>query len=319
MLKQGGAVSPHPTFVIVAMSTAHVHGKDATPPRGSAPDLHIPDEYGFDAFQEFTLEDLIDVKLYPRFPASWKTIDLMPLWRGMTNDAPDSKWVIDEETIATQTDLILREGEPVKVVAYGQRGRRRRIKGTKRLSIATFEASAEDLAKHSYLLNFNREGFHAIYVNGEEQSLEYNGTTAFVDNDSDKGIGLGIELTQYFEGVLDEVRLWNTARSQAEIEADMYLALTGDEDGLVGYWPLDQGARAVAPDLTGANVHGTLEDGVYWSEAAAPLTVDATTDIDGNSIRPRQASRAAWRRSVYFAKNVSRCAFGSIPSFHAIP
>ncbi|MEM7200634.1 MAG: LamG domain-containing protein [Planctomycetota bacterium] len=45
----------------------------------------------------------------------------------------------------------------------------------------------------------------------------------------------------YFRGELDEVRIWNFARSQADIQCTMLTGLTGSEPGLVGYWPLDDG------------------------------------------------------------------------------
>jgi len=42
-----------------------------------------------------------------------------------------------------------------------------------------------------------------------------------------------------------EMRAWNRARSADEIFADMWRTLTGNEDGLVGYWPCTQ-----APEST---------------------------------------------------------------------
>jgi hypothetical protein len=36
-------------------------------------------------------------------------------------------------------------------------------------------------------------------------------------------------------GAVDELRIWNIARSQAEIQATMAVHLTGTEPGLVGY------------------------------------------------------------------------------------
>ena len=45
----------------------------------------------------------------------------------------------------------------------------------------------------------------------------------------------------YFDGQLDEVRYWNTARSEAEIMTYMSCELEGDEPGLVAYYPFNQG------------------------------------------------------------------------------
>ena len=60
---------------------------------------------------------------------------------------------------------------------------------------------------------------------------------------------------QYYQGLIDEVRLWNIAHSQSEIQANMNKTLNGNESGLVGYWPLDEatevnGNSPVTVDLT---------------------------------------------------------------------
>ena len=39
-------------------------------------------------------------------------------------------------------------------------------------------------------------------------------------------------------GNLSDVRIWNVARTPAEIQANYTNRLTGTEPGLVGYWPL---------------------------------------------------------------------------------
>ena len=43
-----------------------------------------------------------------------------------------------------------------------------------------------------------------------------------------------------FAGATDEVRLWRIARSQLDVQANMFAKLTGQEAGLVGYWRLDE-------------------------------------------------------------------------------
>ena len=49
-----------------------------------------------------------------------------------------------------------------------------------------------------------------------------------------------------FKGAIGEFRVWKRARSEAEIKADMFKALTGNEAGLVGaleFRPRDQRRR----------------------------------------------------------------------------
>ena len=42
-----------------------------------------------------------------------------------------------------------------------------------------------------------------------------------------------------FAGLIDEVRLWNIARTENQIRSDMNRQLKGDEAGLIGYWKFD--------------------------------------------------------------------------------
>ncbi len=59
-----------------------------------------------------------------------------------------------------------------------------------------------------------------------------------------------------FDGQMDDVRVWNVARTQAEIVADMNRELTGNEPGLVGYWKFNgdlEDATANNNDLTNVN------------------------------------------------------------------
>ncbi len=59
----------------------------------------------------------------------------------------------------------------------------------------------------------------------------------------------------YFDGGMQQVRLWNVARTADEIQATMYGILAGDEPGLVGYWPLDEGSGTAIRDVTGLVPH----------------------------------------------------------------
>jgi sugar lactone lactonase YvrE len=74
----------------------------------------------------------------------------------------------------------------------------------------------------------------------------------------------------FLDGLVDDVRIWRRALTQAEIADTMFLPLTGTEPGLAGYWNFDNGT---ARDLTG-NLHdGTLTGGATIASAAAPPPV----------------------------------------------
>ncbi len=51
-----------------------------------------------------------------------------------------------------------------------------------------------------------------------------------------------------FAGQIDEVRVWNIARTEDQIRADMNRQLNGDEPGLVGYWKFDAETEDVITD-----------------------------------------------------------------------
>ncbi|MHC4675343.1 MAG: SUMF1/EgtB/PvdO family nonheme iron enzyme, partial [Planctomycetota bacterium] len=61
---------------------------------------------------------------------------------------------------------------------------------------------------------------------------------------------------QHFNGVIDEARIWNMARTPQQIKKDMNRSLTGKEKGLVAYWKLDEGKGNIAKDSSPNNNHG---------------------------------------------------------------
>ena len=75
----------------------------------------------------------------------------------------------------------------------------------------------------------------------------------------------------YFEGAIDEVRIWNVARTQQEILANMHRRMEGDEAGLVGYWNLDEGQGEIVYDLSPKGNNGYLHHGPAWIDAEVPI------------------------------------------------
>jgi hypothetical protein len=86
----------------------------------------------------------------------------------------------------------------------------------------------------------------------------------------------------FFNGEIDEVRIWAGTRTAAQIAPLMSVPLTGEEENIIGYWPLDQGKRLVSPDISESANHGRLIKGVYLADRGAELDVCTTTSSDGN-------------------------------------
>ncbi|MCD4735613.1 MAG: hypothetical protein K8R53_06185, partial [Bacteroidales bacterium] len=75
-----------------------------------------------------------------------------------------------------------------------------------------------------------------------------------------------------FHGKIDEVRLWNVARTSYEIKENMHMQFTGGEDGLVSYWQFNDGAGTTTTDYFRRN-DGTLHHftGDYWITSPIPF------------------------------------------------
>ena len=60
--------------------------------------------------------------------------------------------------------------------------------------------------------------------------------------------------------LIDEVRIWKVARTQEEIQATMHTTLTGQEEGLVGYWNFDDGtANDLSPNGSDGILYGDAQ------------------------------------------------------------
>ncbi|MES2780897.1 MAG: IPT/TIG domain-containing protein, partial [Bacteroidota bacterium] len=82
-----------------------------------------------------------------------------------------------------------------------------------------------------------------LYINGMLEGTVTGSTNALT---SPAFIRFGSLQTNnnFYTGKLDEVRIWNVARSEAEIRNTMQTALTGTETGLNSYYPFNQGIPA---------------------------------------------------------------------------
>ena len=109
---------------------------------------------------------------------------------------------------------------------------------------------------------------------------------------STSGIGMGIGHNRgenYFKGQIAEVRIWNKARTLEEIQADMHQHLTGEEENLVGYWPLNniqpEGDTIKVLDLSSNNHHGTVNNGaIIKNSNTLPIGSNALVSAEYSTV-----------------------------------
>jgi len=68
-----------------------------------------------------------------------------------------------------------------------------------------------------------------------------------------------------FKGSIDEFRIWEVARTQAQIQANMDNTLTGAEPNLVGYWKFEDNTGTTVIDSSLNGNDGTLTGGMTWN------------------------------------------------------
>jgi len=104
-----------------------------------------------------------------------------------------------------------------------------------------------------------------MFINGNEIITTYpTEPSGSIEENIDEDIYLGnlALLNKSFDGIIDEVRVWNYFMDQGEVVQNMNKYLHGWEDGLNHYWQINEGNGEILFDLSGNN-NGTIS-GTTW-------------------------------------------------------
>jgi hypothetical protein len=120
-----------------------------------------------------------------------------------------------------------------------------------------------------------------MFLNGVEVGSATAVAGALPRYDSIQHFGIGTAMQSNgaregaFHGIIDEVRVWNYARSAAEIAATKDVTVASSP-GLVGRYGLNEGTGTTTASSTGTSA-GTLTNGPLWIEGATLVTNDPPT------------------------------------------
>jgi hypothetical protein len=129
-----------------------------------------------------------------------------------------------------------------------------------------------------------------LFVNGQQVGQsEIKTYSAIINGSQNLKIGvLAYSVPNYydFNGQIDELRIWDFAKSQTEIQQNCNISLTGNESGLLAYWNFNDGN---VTDLTPNGNDGIFEGNASATWDNAPLLnwlrispLDGTIPPDGS-------------------------------------
>jgi len=138
-------------------------------------------------------------------------------------------------------------------------------------------AVAAGVWTHIALVFDNSANVVRLYVNGV-QATQKMLSKDMPDSNAPIRIGRHGYGTGYYSGEIEEVRVWNTARSASQITAAMNGQLLGNETGLIGYWSFNEGSGQTAGDGTTNGNSGRLGNATS-SDVADPAWVSSTAPL----------------------------------------
>ncbi|NPA37141.1 MAG: T9SS type A sorting domain-containing protein [Chlorobi bacterium] len=175
------------------------------------------------------------------------------------------------------------------------------------LTLSTNMAVTDNVWHHMALV-VNRRGNAVLYIDNNFNSLVRGDEFGSVEM-SRMALGAGLEYvndtetnyTGYYTGLIDEVRLWSVARPLKSLELYSHSKLTGDEFGLLAYYPFEtvteetvlnslnnavSGEESLVLENTGAENFSDLTAGIKGDNAVSNVGFTYTVNDDEIVIMP---------------------------------
>lgn len=122
-----------------------------------------------------------------------------------------------------------------------------------------------------------------LYLNGKLIVEDTDMRDACAATEAPVEIGFISYIQDSAKGYIDDVRIWNIARTQEEIQEAMNINLNDDEPGLVGYWQFDREKSGKVFDLSLSGNHGTIIGNAKIVKRDRPVLVKPTSDMQAKA------------------------------------
>ncbi|MDI6766997.1 MAG: carboxypeptidase-like regulatory domain-containing protein [Bacteroidota bacterium] len=151
----------------------------------------------------------------------------------------------------------------------------------------------------------NEWTFIALVVEPDKATIYMNdtmvvNTVAHAVEEFDGNFEIGRDAassSRYFNGLIDEVCAWNTARTAEQLNINKHYIMRGNEASLIAYWRFNNATGTLAGDLaTGGDHHGTLFGNPARIEDSPKVWHYGITLTNGSYTIPR----INWEENVEF-------------------
>ncbi len=126
-----------------------------------------------------------------------------------------------------------------------------------------------------------------FYINGSlDNPILTSGT-----GESTDWVSIGQEnASRRYNGMIDDVRIWNSSRTEQQIRDTMVNPLRGNEEGLIGYWNFNEGSGESAFDSSPSGNTGSIEGAGWVTQPDFGVNIG----IDGNMTGYAWSSNIGW-------------------------
>ncbi len=132
-------------------------------------------------------------------------------------------------------------------------------------------------------VTYNGQNTVAMYIDGIAQTITHVGVAAGPIRDNSQEplcIGNDVAAARTFEGVIDELRIWNLARTPEGVADGSNAYLNGDEPGLLASWRMNEGGGTTIYDQT-VQAHHATATSIGWRQGVHLSPASNDDDVDG--------------------------------------
>jgi hypothetical protein len=166
------------------------------------------------------------------------------------------------------------------------------INGTREDALMSQSRLQNDVWQHVAVVVNNAPAGTTLYIDGRPAGQSSSATISNQTGPLWIGRRSAVAPTDPFAGQIDEVRIWNTARTSQEVEFFAFSSPSPMSNGLTAYWAFNEGRGTALADLGPGRLNGVLtsmddshwRDGQLWPSPPVDTTLNLQSDTSSKGL-----------------------------------